>query len=493
MWFGIKAAERNVRGEESVQRKGWLRDGGAELALVIWYLAGFRPGWKVWGSFVVKYSVLAGAVACLMLAQPAQQTVAQAQAPQTETAQQAIPDAPKPQQLPPLDAIAPGKGTPEGETSSTPDSEAPPSSLPQTAAEKAAQGPAPEVPKAGEGPEAFTLHVQTNFVEVPFAVKDSKGRLVPGLTWRDVRVYENGLRQQMALFTVDPFPLSVALVIDQSMTYDNMAKVNNALAALQGAFAPYDEVAVFTYNNGPRMQTDFTAAQSARLGAVLERSKSTGREGAMAYTSGPLSQNINLNNGAQSYIDPNTNATHGTSLSNTLNVPKEVHTLNDAILAAATHLSKTRPGRRRIVYVISDGKEAGSTASFKEVVKYLQTNKIAVYATLVGNSTLPVVGFLDRIHLPLTMRDNILPAYAAETGGNVDGEFRQKGIEQSFARIAEEVRTQYTVGYYTHEPFIDGKYRSIEVKVMRPNLTVIAKKGYYPTAQDVRPMTVQAR
>src|SRR6185437_4824106 len=98
MWFGIKAAERNVRGEESVQRKGWLRDGGAELALVIWYLAGFRPGWKVWGSFVVKYSVLAGAVACLMLAQPAQQTVAQAQAPQTATAQQAIPDAPRPQQ-----------------------------------------------------------------------------------------------------------------------------------------------------------------------------------------------------------------------------------------------------------------------------------------------------------------------------------------------------------------------------------------------------------
>jgi VWFA-related protein len=429
----------------------------------------------------------------MMLAQQAKQTVAEDKAPQAQ--QQAIPDAPSPQRLPPLNTIAPGKGTvvdlSDRDTSSTPD--APPSNLPQSAAEKAAQGPPPEVPEPGEGPKAFTLHVQTNFVQVPFTVKDNKNRLVPGLTWRDVRIYENGLRQQMALFTVDPFPLSVALVIDQSMSFDNMTKVNNALGALQGAFASYDEVAVFTYNNGPRMQTDFTAAQSARLGAVLERSKSTGREGAMAFTSGPLSQNINMNGGAQSYIDPNTNSTHGTSLSNTLNVPKEVHTLNDAILAAATHLSKTRPGRRRIVYVISDGKEAGSTASFKEVVKYLQTNKIAVYATLVGNSTLPVVGFLDRIHLPLTMRDNILPAYAAETGGNVDGEFRQKGIEQSFARIAEEVRTQYTVGYYTHEPFIDGKYRSIEVKVMRPNLTVIAKKGYYPTAQDVRPMTVQAR
>lgn len=429
----------------------------------------------------------------MMLAQQARQTVAEDKAPQAASQQQAIPDAPKPQQLPPLDAIAPGKGTSadlDNSTSSNPDETAPPSSLPQTTAEKAAQGPAPEVPAAGQGPEAFTLHVQTNFVEVPFTVKDSKGRLVPGLTWRDVRVYENGLRQQLALFTTDPFPLSVALVIDQSMTYDNMTKVNNALEALQGVFAPYDEVAVFTYNNGPRMQTDFTAAQSARLGAVLERSKSTGREGAMAYTSGPLSQNINVNGGAQTYIDPNVNSTHGTSLSNTLNVPKEVHTLNDAILAAATHLAKTRPGRRRLVYVISDGKEYGSTASFKEVVKYLQTNKIAVYGTLVGDSSLPVVGFLDHIHLPLTMRDNILRAYASATGGNLDGEFRQRGIENSFAKITEEVRTQYTVGYYTHEPFIDGKYRTLEVKIMRPNLTVIAKKGYYPTAEDIRPSVV---
>jgi VWFA-related protein len=428
----------------------------------------------------------------MMLAPQAQQTVAQDKAPQTETQQQAIPDAPSPQSQP-FNAVAPGKGTTaddNGETSSSPDAEAPPSSLPETAADKAAQGPEPEIPAAGQGPEAFTLHVQTNFVEVPFTVKDNKGRSVPGLLPRDIRIYENGLRQQQALFTTDPFPLSAALVIDQSMTYDNMTKVNNALEALQGAFAPYDEIAIFTYNNGPRMQTDFTAAQSARVSAVLERSKSTGREGAMAYTSGPLSQNIVTNGGANSYIDPNTNATHGTSLSGTLNVPKEVHTLNDAILAAATHLAKTRTGRRRVVYVISDGKEYGSTASFKEVVKYLQRNKIAVYGTLVGDSSLPVVGFLDHIHLPLTMRDNILKSYAEATGGNIDGEFRQKGIEQSFAKIAGEVRNQYTIGYYTHEPFIDGKYRSLEVKVMRPNLTVIAKKGYYPTAEDIKPSVI---
>jgi len=439
---------------------------------------------------VVKTSLLAGSLALALLAPAGWQAMAQ-----SSGQQQSIPDAPKPQPLP-IGPITPGIGTAAPDTSyatqSTSDTEGPGSSLPAAKQSSKDDGPAPDIPASGQGPE-YVIHARVNFVEVPFTVKDSKGREVPGLTWRDVRVYENGLRQQLALFSTDSWPLSVALVIDQSMTYDNMTKVNNALAALQGAFASSDEVAVFTYNNGPRMQTAFTGAQSARLTAVLERSKSTGREPIYYDTAGPLGQNINLNGGALSNIDPNTNATHGRSMSGIQNVPKETHTLNDAILAAATSLSKTPKGRRRIVYVISDGKEYGSQASVKEVIKYLQTNRIAVYGTLVGDSSLPVIGFLNHIHLPLSMRDNVLPAYTIATGGNLDGEFRQKGIEQSFARIAREVRTQYTIGYYTHEPFIDGKYRTIEVKVLRPNLTVIAKKGYYPTASDAMPGVVTTR
>ena len=55
-----------------------------------------------------------------------------------------------------------------------------------------------------------------------------------------------------------------------------MTKVNNALGALQGAFTPYDEVAVFTYNNGPKKQTDFTGCAERPAGAVLEQSKARG-------------------------------------------------------------------------------------------------------------------------------------------------------------------------------------------------------------------------
>ena len=423
---------------------------------------------------------MAGALVCMLLGQPARELAQQPQQLPDGPKPQAIPDAPRPQGL---GQVTPGKGaTVDSPGSSTSDDAAVPNKLPDAEQQKADDGAPPDNVPSGQGPE-YVIHAKVNFVEIPFTVKDNKGHEVPGLTWRDVRIYENNLRQSPALFTTDAFPLSVALVIDQSLGFDNMAKVNNSLGALQGAFTAYDEVALFTYNNGPRMVTDFTAGPSARLTQALDRSKSTGRE--MAYIpGGGLNQNIAYNNGADSYIDPNTNQTHGRSIVGIQNPPRDVHTLNDAILAAGTALAKTPTGRRRIIYVISDGKEYGSTAKMSEVIKYLNTNKIAVFGTLVGDSALPVTGFLDRMHLPLMMRDNVLPAYAIATGGNFDGEFRQKGIENSFAKIAEEVRTQYTIGYYTHEPFIDGKYRSVEVKVLRPNLTVISKPGYWPTAQE---------
>ena len=435
-----------------------------------------------------------------------------AQSAQQNLTQQAIPDAPRPQtKLPHLGTIAPGQGTTTasdtapgdatpGEGAGTP-SAAPPASHaspPASASAPAASGtqatasspqagqnqPPAYGPLSNEEANAPTIVVPVNDVNVPFTVKDSKQQLVAGLTARDVQVYENGVLQHITRFTTDAVPLSVALVIDQSMTYDNVIRLNDSLGALQGAFTRSDEVEVFTFNNGPKLVTDFTGAQSARLTQAIEISKGAGREPLLAGAlSGPMSQTTVINN---MNFDPNTAAVRGhTGIQ--LNPPKEVHALNDAILAAAATLVKKPIERRRVIYVISDGKEYGSTAKTKDVIKYLQTNRIEVDGTLVGDSSLPLVGFLDRIHLPLTMRDNILPAYANATGGNFDAEFRTGGIEKSFAKIAEEVRTRYTLDYITHEPLIDGKYRTLEVKVLRPNLTVIAKKGYWPSAIQARP------
>jgi len=432
----------------------------------------------------------------LALAQAGQvlPVAAQTQAAQQTLAQQAIPDAPRPQTtLPNLETIVPGEGTTPasaGDAKPTNAAGTPPASpaaAPAAGSPQVNQEQAPAYePPTGEAANAATIRVGVNDVNVPFTVKDSKGNLVAGLQESDIRVYENGLLQHLTRFTTDAAPLSVALVIDQSMTFHDMERVNGALGALQDAFTRYDEIEIFTYNNGPKLVTDFTGAQSARLTQAILLYKGEGRDPLLAGAlSGPLSQTTVINN---QNFDPNTASQRGQS-GIVLNPPKEVHTLNDAILEAAKSLSKKPIERRRVIYVISDGKEYGSSAKYKDVVKYLQTNNIEVDGTLVGDSSLPIIGFLDRMHLPLTMRDNILPAYASATGGNFDAEFLIASIEKSFARIAAEVRNRYTVDYITHEPLIDGKYRTLEVKVIGHgnDLTILAKKGYWPTPQSTRP------
>jgi VWFA-related protein len=267
------------------------------------------------------------------------------------------------------------------------------------------------------------------------------------------------------------------------MSQDDMDRVNASMGAVQDAFSQYDEVAVLTYNKSPKLITDFTGARSPRLTQAMERAKGTGRDAMMAGSlSGPLSQTTVVNN---QNFDPNTAAVRGQS-GIQLNPPREIHPLNDAILAAAESLSNRETGRRRVIYVISNGNEYGSQAKMSQVFKILQMNNIEVDGTLVGTSSVPMLGLLDRMHLPLMMRDNVLLAYKNATGGNVDSEFRTMSIEKSFARIAAEVRSKYTVGYTTHEPFLDGKYRKLEIKVLHPDLTVIAPPGYYPHAMEMR-------
>ena len=336
-----------------------------------------------------------------------------------------------------------------------------------------------------EGADALpTFHLNVNFVEVPVTVKDSKGKLVAGLTFRDFKVYENNTREPLRLFTVDPAPLSIAFVVDQSLTTDVMEKVNRSLDAIQGALTPYDELAVVSYSNGAQDRSGgLTGAQSARVPFVFSKTKAAGEAMLVPINSGALSGcDIRVNgNCADPNIQPGRSVGSGSGV---ITIPKEIHTLNDAILAAAKELSTRPKGRRRIIYVISDGKENGSKATIKEVIHYLEANQIAVYGTLVGDSARWGEGYLSRFHLPFTMYDNVLYKYIAATGGTADSERDLNGIEKSYQEIAMEARNQYTLGYITHEPFIDGKFRKIDVRVERPGLDVTAKNGYYPSAQD---------
>lgn len=329
------------------------------------------------------------------------------------------------------------------------------------------------------GQKAYKLIVPVTYVNVPVTVIDKHGQPVAGLTWRQFRVYEDGVRQHIAFFTSDAYPLSVAFVIDQTLPSDVMRKVNHALNAVQGGLAPFDSMAVVTYSGtGPRLATTFTAAHSARLTEALKNSQRSGERMGVPEGGGPMMSGPTIN-GEQ--VDPNLAPQRGND--GFAVIPRTAHPLNDAILYAANLLAQQPKGRKRIIYVISDGQDTRSQASYREVVRYLLTNNIGVYGTLVGDSAIWGVGFLDKVHLPLLPPEDVLPKFAVATGGQVDAEFTENSIQESFARITAMTRDQYTLMYSSHTPLLSEKFRKIDVRVEGvPGLTILAKRGYYPSA-----------
>ena len=109
---------------------------------------------------------------------------------------------------------------------------------------------------------------------------------------------------------------------------------------------------------------------------------------------------------------------------NTPSRPSSV--LNDAILMAAQDLSHQSRESRKIIFVVSNGREYGSRASYEQVLKVLLTQNIAVYAIGVDSAALPGYRELGKLHIPTQGYTDILPKYANATGGDVLNEMSRE-------------------------------------------------------------------
>jgi VWFA-related protein len=356
---------------------------------------------------------------------------------------------------------------------------------PATAPAKTPEAPLPGAPPSntdttfpGDAPATqssdagFKIPVTVNLVLLPVRVTDDSGHLVPGLLSKDFVVYEDGKKQTLNFFTSSPFALSAAVIIDLGMPDEAVQKVNRTFSALEGAFSPYDEVAIYTYSSTVGQTMDFNAA-GKKLTAVLDGLKTvTGRPNGPAIVDGPIGPGGPVINGVP--MDPNE--------PHVRTAPQESHVLNDAILAAALDLRKRDRARRKIIFVISDGREIRSNASYRDVLKVLLTNGIAVYGVGVGGASIPGCGSLQKIHLPRMGYGDILPKYANATAGEFFPEMSRNAIETAYAHAVGEARNQYTLGYAARVSPSEA-YRQIEVTVARPDVKVFARDGYYPAPQ----------
>ena len=381
-------------------------------------------------------------------------------------AAQDIPDAPTPKPSPnnPFPA-----GAPPAPKNTHPDN---PPDQPDNPPDRPVQTVTPSQQQPGEPASSrndlFKFTVNVTFVQIPVTVRDRAGHLVEGLTSRDFTVYEDGAPQKLSYFDSEPFPLSAAIVVDTGLPAGTLKKVNDTLPALVGAFSQFDEVALYRYGSTVTQVSGFGGAASVSLGS-LEKLKRTGRNEGPPVLSGPLGPQGPVINGRP--VDP--------SAPRIYTAPQESYVLNDAILRAAQDLSRREKVRRRIIFVISDGREYRSTAHYEDVRKLLLSQNITIYALGVDTAAIPVYDKLNRVRLPGFGYGDILPKYVSDTGGEMFAEFSKDSIEQAYAKITDVARNQYTLGYNT-KVTPSSAYRAIDVHVHRPDLLVTSKAGYYP-------------
>ena len=428
-----------------------------------------------------------GLASVLLLAAPtlmAQSTGNQSQ-PQTQTQPaQDIPDAPSTVQPPPPPRPGSTPEHPEGSNETAKPSQnlndfgqekTPPPPMPPIDTIPSDTGATPSANHRNDvnpGQDLYKISVTTNFVQIPVMVKDGNGRRVDGLLPKDFTVLENGKPQKLTYFTSDPFELSVAVLIDLGMADVAVQKVHQTYSSLVGAFSPYDEVALYTYSSTVSQVTDFTR-KSERLTASLDSMKLVrGHENGPPVLGGPLASGPTVNGmpvGGPPVAPVNT-------------PPKEAHVLNDAILRAALDLSKRDRTRRKVILVISDGRERGSQASYKDVLRLLETHGIQIRAVVLDQGALPVYKQVEKIHHVIGQGySNILPKYTNATGGgDVNSELSRNAIEDAYVQITSEARNQYTLGYNPKAVAGASAYRTLEVVVDKKGLNIYTKAGYYP-------------
>ena len=165
-----------------------------------------------------KGMIFALAVASLPVL--SQQTLPDGPKPKEAQSSQGVPDAPQPKPQQP--GQFPDNSPPAPINTHPTQPEATPSPTPQ------AQRPTPGQGGVSSGrDDLYKMSVAVNFVQIPVRVKNASGKLVPGLTSNDFRVYEDGVLQQLKFFTADAFPLSAAVVVATDLPSVTMKKVMN--------------------------------------------------------------------------------------------------------------------------------------------------------------------------------------------------------------------------------------------------------------------------
>jgi VWFA-related protein len=139
--------------------------------------------------------------------------------------------------------------------------------------------------------------------------------------------------------------------------------------------------------------------------------------------------------------------------------------LYDAIYLACSEKLTSEAGRKAIV-IVTDAQDEGSKVKLEEAIEAAQRTDTVIHVLLVGDPRFGING---------SVGDKL----SKETGGRSISVRSEKKLLEAFDEISEELRSQYTLGYYPSNTARDGKFRKIKVEAANHDLKVLARRGYY--------------
>ena len=268
------------------------------------------------------------------------------------------------------------------------------------------------------------VRVNTDLVVLNLTVTDKAGQYVKALKLTDFKIYEDGVEvpaNMITSFSLQEAPYAAVVLLDSSGSMEaRFSLARSAAIRFLDGLRPEDVAAVYRFDSKVERVQEFSGGRDLAPIAYAIRAKG-------------------------------------------------MTTLNDAIVEAANTLA-SRPEQRKAIVILSDGVDTYSKAT---------SDKAVESALAVGASIFAVD--MSQVEIGGSLRQQAaasLKAFAEKTGGRFIATPGGPALREAFTGIAEELGHQYAVSYRPINQKRDGKWRTLEVKVQREDLTVRTRKGY---------------
>lgn len=289
-----------------------------------------------------------------------------------------------------------------------------------------------------------TIKVDVDLVTLTATVLDRKGQFASDLQKEDFVIYEEGVPQEIAVFQKQDVPVSVGIVFDTSGSMvDKIDEVRDAVIHLIETTNPEDDIFVMQFSAEVYLVQDFTGDRQILRSAI-----------------GRLR-------------------------------PQGATALYDAIVRALQQVQRGRH-KKKALLVITDGNDTSSEIDLERAVDIALKSEVLIYFLGIGHGERGIFGHVEGAFKD-TVDVDVLRTFSNLTGGKthlVEGAHYKRGVDQidlACQQVSEELRRQYTLGYYPTNHNKDGSYRRIRVEAKRRDFKVRTRDGYFAARASAPP------